>query len=195
MPFLPHPLRSPKTLVSRPVLAVVAVLVVLAAACSSPPTPQPITADDAINALTESGQSEDIAECIVGLLSSRITPRDLVVGTELSASDELLVEEATTNCEVAAGLLAEEGPPPEDLAFDLTPQIYGDDPVLDQLWDACAEGVGQACDNLWAEAPIGSTYERFGVTCGERFEILNCADEMDSPGDDEDDSGSSNTPR
>ena len=42
---------------------------------------------------------------------------------------------------------------------------YGDDPALDALWDACAAGDGQACDDLYNEAPIGSEYEEFGNTC------------------------------
>ena len=42
---------------------------------------------------------------------------------------------------------------------------YGDDPTLDALWDACAAGDGQACDDLYNEAPIGSEYEEFGDTC------------------------------
>lgn len=161
--------------------ALVAVLVVLGA-CSSPPPPTPVTAGDVVEALSEAGQSEDVASCVVGLLGDRIAGADLVAGAELSAADQLVLDETTTNCELASDLLAAE-PPPADLAFDITPQIYGDDSVLDRLWDACANGVGEACDNLWAEAPIGSAYERFGVTCGERFEILDCGLEMDSAAD------------
>lgn len=52
---------------------------------------------------------------------------------------------------------------------------YGDDPDLDQLWDACAEGFGSACDELFEQSPLHSEYERFGLTCGERPEILHCS--------------------
>lgn len=46
---------------------------------------------------------------------------------------------------------------------------YGDDPVLDALYDECAAGSGSACDELFFGAPSGSEYESFGSTCGERF--------------------------
>ncbi len=43
---------------------------------------------------------------------------------------------------------------------------YGDDPALDALWDACAGGDMQACDDLYAQSPAGSECEAFGDTCG-----------------------------
>lgn len=45
---------------------------------------------------------------------------------------------------------------------------YGDDPELDALWDACAAGDNQACDDLYMDSPFGSEYEEFGDTCGGR---------------------------
>ena len=49
-----------------------------------------------------------------------------------------------------------------------TSSTYGDDSDLDRLWERCAEGSGQACDDLYMESPIGSGYEEFGDTCGNR---------------------------
>ncbi len=46
---------------------------------------------------------------------------------------------------------------------------YGDDPVLDALYDSCAEGDMAACDDLFWDSPLGSEYEAFGNTCGELF--------------------------
>lgn len=46
---------------------------------------------------------------------------------------------------------------------------YGDDSYLDGLWDACEQGDGEACDDLYLESPVGSDYEHFGDTCGERI--------------------------
>ena len=46
---------------------------------------------------------------------------------------------------------------------------YGDDPELDALWDACEGGDGEACDDLYFQSPIGSRYEEYGNTCGDRF--------------------------
>ncbi len=48
-------------------------------------------------------------------------------------------------------------------------QAYGDDPVVDGVWDACASGNGQACDDLYLDSATGSEYERFGLACGDRF--------------------------
>ncbi|MFW2513941.1 DUF4190 domain-containing protein [Demequina sp. SO4-13] len=45
---------------------------------------------------------------------------------------------------------------------------YGDDPALDALWDDCAAGDNTACDDLYSESPLGSEYEEFGDSCGER---------------------------
>jgi hypothetical protein len=47
---------------------------------------------------------------------------------------------------------------------------YGDDPVLDSLWDACADGDLEACDTLYFDSPVDSEYEHFGSTCGDTTE-------------------------
>ncbi len=47
---------------------------------------------------------------------------------------------------------------------------YGSDSALDALWDACAEGDWDSCDQLYLESPLDSAYERFGDTCGDRNE-------------------------
>jgi hypothetical protein len=55
---------------------------------------------------------------------------------------------------------------------------YGDDPTLDALWDACEDGDGQACDDLFFDSPVGSEYEEFGKTCGGRLEGLDAETEF-----------------
>jgi hypothetical protein len=45
---------------------------------------------------------------------------------------------------------------------------YGSDPYLDRLWDECDDGDFISCDDLYDESPIGSEYEYFGDTCGNR---------------------------
>ncbi|WP_149202804.1 hypothetical protein [Actinotalea subterranea] len=45
---------------------------------------------------------------------------------------------------------------------------YGSDPELDALYDACADGDNQACDDLYMESGFGTEYEEFGDTCGGR---------------------------
>lgn len=45
---------------------------------------------------------------------------------------------------------------------------YGDDASLDALWDSCEAGDMAACDDLYFASPIGSEYEAFGDSCGNR---------------------------
>jgi hypothetical protein len=42
---------------------------------------------------------------------------------------------------------------------------YGDDAVLDLLWDACEGGNSQACDDLYLSAPLETEYLEFARTC------------------------------
>ena len=44
---------------------------------------------------------------------------------------------------------------------------YGDNAVLDALWDACAAGDYAACDDLYWASGEYSGYEEFGGTCGD----------------------------
>ncbi|WP_298806308.1 hypothetical protein [uncultured Pseudokineococcus sp.] len=60
---------------------------------------------------------------------------------------------------------------------------YGDNPVLDALWDDCEAGDGLACDDLFDSSGFGTAYETFGLTCGKRFTEASapewCEDELD----------------
>ncbi|MFP5331424.1 MAG: hypothetical protein ACLGHX_03540 [Acidimicrobiia bacterium] len=49
--------------------------------------------------------------------------------------------------------------------FAGTAQTYGDDFVLDSLWDECEQTDLGSCDALFAAAPFGSDYEQFGASC------------------------------
>ena len=42
---------------------------------------------------------------------------------------------------------------------------YGDDAVLDLLWDACEGGNSQACDDLYLSSPLETEYLEFARTC------------------------------
>jgi len=66
------------------------------------------------------------------------------------------------------------GEPPQ------VPDSPGDDARLDRLWVECENGWGLSCDRLFEEAPLGSTYERFGLSCGERPGVLHCQVELDN---------------
>ena len=47
----------------------------------------------------------------------------------------------------------------------------GDDAHLDDLYNRCGAGDWAACDRLYQESPIGSEYERYGATCGNRVDV------------------------
>jgi hypothetical protein len=50
---------------------------------------------------------------------------------------------------------------------------------LDDLYAACAAGDMQACDDLYLESAVGSDYEEFGRTCGNRTDGSRwCVDEQ-----------------
>lgn len=59
------------------------------------------------------------------------------------------------------------------------PNTFGDDDRLDELWTQCSDGWGYACDRLFEEAPLGTDYEQFGVSCGDRPLVLHCQIELD----------------
>ncbi|MCL1870030.1 MAG: DUF4190 domain-containing protein [Promicromonosporaceae bacterium] len=54
------------------------------------------------------------------------------------------------------------GPAPESGSH------YGDNSVLDRLWDKCAAGDMASCDDLYFLSDDGTDYENFGLTCGNR---------------------------
>jgi hypothetical protein len=56
------------------------------------------------------------------------------------------------------------------------PMTVGADPALDALHADCAGGSGQACDDLFDRAPLGSEYEDFALSCGGRTAALRCAE-------------------
>lgn len=78
----------------------------------------------------------------------------------------------------------------DDLVRDTIPDVIesdeagaiappGTDPTLDALWRSCDDGDMQACDDLFFDSEIGSTYEDFGASCGYRIETGElCVDEL-----------------
>ncbi len=63
------------------------------------------------------------------------------------------------------------------------PQAYGDDEELDALWDECEEGNWKSCDELFMDSALGSEYEAFAASCGDRLETedfcVAIADELE----------------
>lgn len=56
------------------------------------------------------------------------------------------------------------------------------DSALQALSDACEAGSGEACDQLWSAAFVGSDFEEIGASCGDRITPIeegvfgNCAE-------------------
>ncbi len=145
----------------------------LVAACSTAeaePEPEP-SYDQIVAAWADTGLSNDAAGCVVELIPDSLSATEQLEAASMPAEFEDLVaacEEATAPAEVTTTTRRSSN----------DPFTYGDDAMLDRLWDQCGEGSGAACDELFNEAPAESEYERFGLSCGDRPEVLNC-DELD----------------
>ena len=63
----------------------------------------------------------------------------------------------------------------------VTPDGLGDDPILDQYAASCYDGDMAACDTLYDQSEVGSTYEAYGGTCAGRqpnrnSDVVYCTD-------------------
>jgi hypothetical protein len=116
---------------------------------------------------TATGLAVDEADaaCIADAVVDAVGPRtlDLLVDGTGELGDALV--DAAEDCGVDPADFEPVGDSP------LEPGTrYGDNPVLDALYDQCEAGDGAACDQLFKQSEIGSEYELFGFTCGGRFE-------------------------
>ena len=142
-----------------------------------------VTLDDRIEALEtqllDEGASQTVVECVTRLASYDLRSGDI---------DSVELDELVLNCERADEILNggadDEGG--ESLAFADGPYTLGDDPTLDRLWTSCADGSGAACNDLFEQSPVGSDYEQFGVSCGNRDDVLDCAELDGEDGEDGD---------
>ncbi len=132
-------------------------------------TPDPVPDPEAVlvDQLAAEGESVDVIECAV-----RLGGRQLRIGR----LDDRAVDELVTSCRTAHDPLVDAtAEPPDELAsVDRGPWTLGDDLALDGLWAACEAGSGEACDRLFEIGPVGSDYEAFGLTCGDRPDVLDC---------------------
>ncbi|MEM9564852.1 MAG: hypothetical protein AAGA93_19675 [Actinomycetota bacterium] len=152
-------------------LAALGGLVVLPAAAAgialATPDPAPDPEAVLVDQLAAEGESVDVIECTL-----RLGDRQLRIGR----LDDRAVDELVTSCRAAndAIVVATADPPDELASVDRGPWTFGDDVVLDGLWSACEAGDGEACDRLFETGPVGSDYEAFGLTCGDRPDVLDC---------------------
>lgn len=141
----------------------------LAVACSSSVDLGPSDwVADVEQRLAAAEVSTEVADCVLD-----VARFDL----ERNPLSEAATEELVRNCQAARVVIdAVDEEPTEQLALVDEPDTFGDDAALDGLWTACEQGSGLACDQLFAQAPIGSDYEDFGVSCGRRPDVLRCAE-------------------
>ena len=158
--------------------ALVVSTMLLVSGCSTVPDAAAPTADIVIARHIEAGMSPSVADCVVGIGSQELTLAALLPDGARDQTEDALYMALIASCEEASAFVNREPVEPETLAFDDEPFTRGDDPLLDRLWDLCGEGDGEACDRLWETAAVGSDYERFGVTCGERDQLLDCTEEL-----------------
>ncbi len=163
----------------RPNLAVLILGLCLAlTACTGADEPAELSRDEVLTAYAGQGLEPGVAECVIGLGEREVELAELAPGADVDDMTGALVAEVIASCEDAASILSAEPPAPEVLAFDAGPFAFGDDNRLDFLYTQCEAGDGRACDRLWTDAPIGSEYEQFGVTCGNRPDLLDCTAEL-----------------
>lgn len=119
--------------------------------------------------LAAQGHEPDVIDCVVGIAERRFRYGSL---------DDTTRDELVNSCEMAQkGLNNVEPEIPEAEPQSVGGvKTYGDDPELDRLWDRCKEGEGSACDELFNKSPLGSAYEEFGLSCGQRQEVLDCTE-------------------
>lgn len=153
-------------------------LALFVSACGSEEPLVSPTRSQVVQAYVDNGLSEDIANCVVGIGEDQFEMIDLDPNAATPPATQELVDELILSCVDASQLGSGSFDEPEALAFEGQPDVFGDDPELDDLWLLCEAGAGSSCDALWETAPVGSTYERFGVTCGERLSVLDCTAEL-----------------
>ncbi|MEZ5378094.1 MAG: hypothetical protein R2733_16425 [Acidimicrobiales bacterium] len=163
--------------VRSPGLVALAAILALGGCTSSPEVAAP-TIDEVVAAHVDAGMQQAVADCLVGIGSQELPLATLLPGADRSAADDALVAELTSSCQEAAAFVLDEPIEPDTLAFDDQPFTFGDNPLFDRLWERCEAGDGASCDRLWEKAPVGSDYERFGVTCGDRDQLLDCTEEL-----------------
>lgn len=163
--------------------ALTLVVGVVLAGCAS----EPFDRDAAIQRVVDEGRgtvSPDQAACYVDRVRDELGTAALRPAASPDADQTARLTSIRIDCMGVAAL----GDAADDVtattfAGDLAgPRQRGDDPALDALWDRCAAGFGQACDDLFDRSQLGSDYEDFGVTCGRRTREARCADVYPSPG-------------
>lgn len=127
--------------------------------------------------------SAEQAECYVDRVAAELGPGSLSTASSVPPEQITKLTSIRVDCIGVANLgtdppttIPPTSVPGDSVPGETRPDRPGDDPALDIEYRACAAGDGPACDRLFDEAPLGSEYERFGSTCGDRTRELRCAD-------------------
>ena len=122
-----------------------------------------------VDGITESGGSVEAGICILDEFEA--------AGISLLEVAELATEEPTPEMMAAIFSCGEELIDAGIFDGGDRGDTYGDNASLDILWDQCAAGDLNACDDLYWGSPVGSDYEAFGSTCGQTTTLTrgNCA--------------------
>jgi hypothetical protein len=161
---------------------VASVLAMAGTACSSGPDPGREQAVRDVLAL-DPRLTRAQAECYVDRVTAELGPAGLTPGSSVPPEQITRLTSIRVDCIGVANLgtdppttIPPTSQPGDSVPGEARPQGPGDDPALDALYRSCAAGDGAACDRLFDAAPLGSEYERFGSTCGDRTRELRCAD-------------------
>ncbi len=160
---------------------VAAALLAVAAACSSSPA---FDRDRAVGDVVEANAgrvSREQAGCVVDRVASELGTAVLEPDAQLSPQQVERLTSIKIDCVGVANLglgAATSTVAPRSTATGpgRQPLRKGDDPRLDLLYEACQQGSGPSCDQLFDASPLGSEYEEFASTCGGRTKELRCAD-------------------
>ena len=167
-------------------MALAGVAVLALTACGGGSEGDRATAVDNLQSLLDG--DEETANCIIDEFGEdRLGDVDNF-DAEADGSEEQAADaaEAITTCMLGSlGDLADEldgieggdvddEEPIDCSSADVDPCDYGDDAELDALWDGCEGGSGADCDALYFDSPVGSRYEQYGNTCGDRGFEVSC---------------------
>lgn len=160
------------------------VVLAVAVACSSARVDRAQAVQQVVDG-SDGRLSQEQAQCYVDAVLDQIGPAPLRRGASISPEQQARLTTIRVDCVGLANL----GRQPTEAGTALVPDVelagpkeHGDDPDLDALWDRCAVGYGQACDDLFDRAVLGSPYEQFAVTCGQRTREAQCAAVYPAPG-------------
>jgi hypothetical protein len=129
--------------------------------------------------------TEDQAGCYVDRVRDEIGKAPLRPGATIPPEQIARLTTIRVDC-IGVANLGADSPEPATVVLPEGglpgPKKKGDDAALDALWDQCAAGLGQACDDLFDRAGMGTDYEAFAATCGQRTREDPCAPVYPAPG-------------